>query len=65
MVHQELIRAATLLAVLLVAFVFFMKPEREARQLKHDCGMIVEPSRITDEMRQACANYVRETQKYK
>lgn len=65
MLHQELVRAATIVAVILLGFGYYMKPQREATKLKRDCGMMVEPSKITDEMRNECARYLKEIQKYR
>ncbi len=65
MLHQELVRAATVLAAFLFCFYYFMKPEREAAWLKRDCGIRVEPAQITDEIRKECHRYLREMAKHK
>ena len=65
MLHQEMVRAATVLAALLYGFYYFTEPDREAAWIKRECGIRVEPSEITDELRKRCHQYLREMAKHK
>lgn len=64
MLHQEIIRAATVLAALLFLFSWITQPTRESRRLLRDCGIVIEPDRVTEEIKQHCDRYLREIKKY-
>lgn len=65
MLHQELIRATTLLVAILFLFYYLTRAEREAVQLRRDCGIVIEQDKITDKHRADCNRYLKEMQKYK
>lgn len=65
MLHQELVRALTIVSILLLVFAYYMKPHRESVALKRDCGIHVEPSEITDSIRNECARILRDLEKLK
>ena len=65
MLHQELIRATTLLVAIFFLFYYFTKTDREASALRRDCGIVVERDKITNQQRSDCASYLKEMQKYK
>jgi len=65
MIHQELIRATTLLVAVFFIVYYFTRADREASALRRDCGIMVERNKITDQQRADCAHYLKEMQKYK
>lgn len=65
MLHQELIRATTLLVAIFFLFYYFTQADREASALRRDCGIVVDRDKITNQQRADCARYLKEMQKYK